>query len=62
MGLTTQTFDLLKDPHEMLNLAERPEHQARVRELTTLMKSWMRRTDDRVDLDKTDWGVPAAGG
>lgn len=54
---TTQLFDLSHDPLEMHNLAEKPEHQARVRELTALMKTWMRRTDDHVDLEKPDWGV-----
>ncbi|MDP2998034.1 MAG: hypothetical protein Q8N47_11135, partial [Bryobacterales bacterium] len=47
----------LNDPLEMNNLAADPAHTGRVRELTTLMKSWMKKTDDPVDLDRPDWGV-----
>jgi len=54
---TAQLFDLLNDPWEMNNLAGDPAHIGRVRELTTLMKSWMKKTDDPVDLDRPDWGV-----
>ena len=54
---TAQLFDLLNDPWEMNNLAADPADASRVRELTTLMKSWMKKTDDPVDLDRPDWGV-----
>ena len=54
---TTQLFDLSTDPLEMHNLAEKPEHQAKVRELTAWMKTWIKQTDDPIDLDKPDWGV-----
>jgi hypothetical protein len=30
-----------------------------VLELIALMKTWMKRTDDPVDLDKPDWGLTA---
>ena len=59
---TAQLFDLLNDPWEMNNMAGDPSQTGRVRELTTLMKSWMNKTDDPVDLDRPDWGVkPEAG-
>ena len=29
---------------------------SRVGEMTTLLKRWMRETDDHLDLDKPDWG------
>ncbi len=54
---TTQLFDLHNDPAEMKNLAADPGQEARIRELTALMKSWMKKTDDHVDLDKPDWGL-----
>jgi arylsulfatase A-like enzyme len=59
---TTQLFDLRNDPWETRNLAGQPGQARRVRELTALLKDWMKRTDDPLDLDKPDWGyVPPAG-
>ncbi|MCX6636548.1 MAG: hypothetical protein NT090_15925, partial [Acidobacteria bacterium] len=57
-----ELYSLHDDPWELNNLAADPAHTGRVRELTTLMKSWMKKTDDPVDLDRPDWGVkPEAG-
>ena len=57
----TQLFDLRNDPAETRNVAAEPGQETRIRELTALMKSWMKKTDDAVDLDKPDWGLkPAA--
>src|SRR6266542_1400128 len=42
---TTQLFDLREDPLETRNLAESEAHGAQVRELTALLKEWMKRTD-----------------
>jgi len=57
----TQLFDLRTDPWETRNLASEPAQAGRVRELTTLLKDWMRKTDDPLDLDKPAWGyVPPA--
>ncbi len=53
---TTQLFDLQSDPLEMKNLAAEPAQASRVGEMTTLLKRWMRETDDHLDLDKPDWG------
>jgi len=57
---TTQLFDLRADPGEMKNLAE--AQPARVRELTGLLKKWMRETEDDLDLDKPDWGYTGPTG
>ncbi len=56
---TAQLFDLHNDPLEMKNLAADPARQPQVRELTALMKTWIGKTNDHVDLDKPDWGIPA---
>jgi arylsulfatase A-like enzyme len=53
---TTQLFDLRSDPLEMKNLAAEPAQASRVGEMTTLLKRWMRETDDHLDLDTPDWG------
>jgi arylsulfatase A-like enzyme len=56
---TTQLFDLRSDPWETKNLAADPAQAGRLAELTSLLKRWMRETDDPLDLDKPDWGRPA---
>ena len=53
---TTQLFDIQNDPLEMTNLAAEPSSAAQVRELTSLLKRWMKDTGDHLDLDKPDWG------
>ena len=53
---TTQLFDLRTDPWETRNLAGETAQAARVRELTALLRAWMKKTDDPLDLDKPDWG------
>jgi arylsulfatase A-like enzyme len=42
----TQLFDLQNDPHEALNLADKPEHAAKVAELTALLEAEMKRSGD----------------
>ncbi len=37
----TQLFDLSVDPHELNNLAEKPEHQGKIAELTALLQKEM---------------------
>jgi arylsulfatase A-like enzyme len=59
--LTTQLFDLRQDPWETNNMAGDAAQAGRVRELRDLLKKWMRDTEDRMDLDKPDWGQAAAG-
>ena len=40
-----ELFDLQKDPHEFHNLADQPKYAAKLKELQTSLKDWMRRTD-----------------
>jgi len=53
---TTQLFDIQNDPWELKNLAGDPAQSARIRELRTLLRDWMKKTDDHLDLDKPNWG------
>jgi arylsulfatase A-like enzyme len=57
---TTQLFDMQNDPLEMHNLAAEPENATQVREMTALLRRWMKETGDRLDLDKNE--VPATAG
>lgn len=45
-----ELYDLAADPHEMTNLAQRPEHAATIRRLTTVMWQYVNRTRDRALL------------
>ena len=54
-----ELYDLERDPWELVNLADRPEHAARVRALAGVLQEWMEETDDfpawyRVRDDHTD--------
>ena len=51
---TAQLFEVEKDPWEMNNLAE--AQPARVRQLRGLLREWMQKVDDPLDLDQPDWG------
>jgi len=53
---TTQLFDIRNDPWELSNLAGEPAQAGRIRELTGLLKKWMRETGDPLDLDQPGWG------
>jgi arylsulfatase A-like enzyme len=55
-NLTIQLFDLQSDPWERSNLAGEEANFAKVRELITLLRGWMKETGDPLDLDKPDWG------
>ena len=46
----TQLFDLKKDPHELDNLANKPEHAAKIAEMTTWLETEMARYGDTVSL------------
>lgn len=54
---TTQLFDLEKDRWEMHNLAQEASQRARVEEMRGLLRQWMKRAGDPLDLDKPDWGA-----
>ncbi|MBI3864435.1 MAG: sulfatase-like hydrolase/transferase [Planctomycetia bacterium] len=49
-GRTIRLFDLERDPEEMTNLAERPEHAPLVAELTRKLADHLRRTARQPDL------------
>lgn len=57
---TAQLFDLAADPWEMKNLAGEPAQQARVREMTALLKRQMKLNGDRLDLDAAEWKAYAS--
>jgi arylsulfatase A-like enzyme len=61
----TQLFDLRVDPRELTNLADKPEHAARVQELLALLKQEMTAYEDPVPLEVADpkpaaWSPDAA--
>ncbi len=62
----TQLFDLQADPDEITNLAERPEHAGKVRELLALLAAQQREFGDAAALTvaepkPADWTPPARG-
>ena len=62
----TQLFDLSQDPHELVNLADQPEHAAKVTELTTRLTQEMARHADKSPLTvanptPAEWTPPAPG-
>ena len=54
---TTQLFDLESDPGEIRNLAGDPAMAERVHEMRSLLKDWIVESGDRIDLNRTDWGL-----
>jgi arylsulfatase A-like enzyme len=46
----TQLFDLQADPHEMIDLAAKPEHAAKIKELTARMEQSQRQYGDACPL------------
>jgi arylsulfatase A-like enzyme len=59
----TQLFDLQSDPHELTNLADKPEHAAKVAEMTALLKKEMERYGDTAPLkianpQPAEWSPP----
>ena len=62
----TQLFDLSTDPHELTNLADKPEHAAKLAELTALLAKEMATHADTHPLTVTnpapaEWTPPAPG-
>ena len=62
----TQLFDLQNDPHEATNLAGKPEHAARIAELTAALAQEMLRSEDKGELTvanpkPAEWTPPAKG-
>jgi len=46
----TQLFDLSNDPHELTNLADKPEQAERIKSLTTEMQRWQKQLGDTAPL------------
>jgi N-sulfoglucosamine sulfohydrolase len=46
-----QLFDLDKDPWELNDLANKPEHQSKIDELKTVISSWMKQQGDNGHLE-----------
>jgi arylsulfatase A-like enzyme len=62
----TQLFDLSNDPRELVNLADKPEHAAKVAELTKLLTNEMADRADKTPLTvanpmPAEWSPPASG-
>ncbi|QOV88020.1 sulfatase-like hydrolase/transferase [Humisphaera borealis] len=62
----TQLFDLDADPHELMNLADKPEHKAKVAELTALLSREMAANADTSPLTvenpkPAEWTPPIPG-
>lgn len=62
----TQLFDLQNDPHELNNLADKPEYAAQVAEMTGLLKREMARYGDAALLEIANprpaaWSPPSTG-
>jgi arylsulfatase A-like enzyme len=62
----TQLFDLGIDPHELVSLADKPEHAAKVAGLMALLTQEMANHADRFPLTATnpqpaEWSPPATG-
>jgi arylsulfatase A-like enzyme len=62
----TQLFDLSSDPHELNNLADKPEHAAKLAEMTALLQKEMARYGDTAPLKvanpkPAEWTPPTAG-
>ena len=60
----TQLFDLSNDPHELTNLADKPEHAAKVKEMTALLAKEMASHADNFPLtvakpNPAKWTPPA---
>ncbi len=63
----TQLFDLQSDPHEVTNLADKPEQAVKVTELTALLEKEMRQSGDTGVLKVAnpklaEWAPPATAG
>jgi arylsulfatase A-like enzyme len=60
----TQLFDLKNDPHELNNLADKPEYAEKIAEMTTWLETEMARYGDSVSLKVANpksaaWTPPA---
>lgn len=56
--LITQLFDLKNDPYETKNLADNPEYETELINMTSLLKREMVKNNDEASLNEKGWGVP----
>ena len=49
-----ELFDTWNDPHELENLAEKPEYREKLTELRTVLDRWMQDTTDRGAMSEAD--------
>jgi hypothetical protein len=54
--LTTQLFDLHKDPYEINNLAADPAMQEKIISMRATLKKEMLEKHDNLNIDLPDWG------
>ena len=57
--ITTRLFTLDDDPWETENLADRADAAERVEEMTRLLREWITKSGDTIDLDQPGWGFPS---
>lgn len=55
----TQLFDLQTDPHEMTDLADKPEHAGHIQELLAVLKNHQKQFGDETPLEVTNPADPA---
>jgi arylsulfatase A-like enzyme len=55
-ALTTQLFNLKKDPWEMKNLSGEKRYAQKVQEMRALLKAEMQAAHDDLNIDLPDWG------
>lgn len=51
-------YDLAADPHEITNLAGRPEHRKRIEQMRRTLDEWIRRSGDKGEIPEPE--LPAA--
>jgi hypothetical protein len=54
--LTTQLFDVHKDPYEINNLASDPAMQEKIISMRAALKKEMLEKHDNLNIDLPDWG------
>lgn len=57
-----QLFDMNIDPHELVNLADRPEHKVLIEEMMAELEDWKQIVGDPLDNNDVDNSYKAMGG
>jgi arylsulfatase A-like enzyme len=58
----TQLFDMKNDPHELVNLADKPGHEARIARMMTELEDWKQVVGDPLDYENVEDSFKAMGG